>query len=95
MERCHVCRGENPDYLRFQIYICETCRKYPVLNSNGHEMNFYNKGVMGGFLAKNTITDEISEDHICYINGAKCWADEYRFGGILIAGFEYKDSSRF
>ena len=30
--------------------------------------------------------------HVCYINGVRCWADEYRFGGIIIeACTEYKN----
>lgn len=87
MVRCHVCDEENHDHV-----ICDECQKYPILNSEGDEMQFYNKGVLGGFIAKNKRTGEISEDHICYINGVKCWADEYRFGGIIIVGFKHKDS---
>jgi len=29
-------------------------------------------------------TQEESEDHARYIEGVKCWADEARFGGIII-----------
>ena len=71
------------------------CRKYPILNSDGDELTFHNKDIFGGFFTKNKRTGETSEDHICYINGVKCWADEYRFGGVLIVGFEYKDDCRF
>ena len=38
----------------------------------------------GGFKAVVDETQEEGEDHICYIEGVKCWADEARFGGIVI-----------
>lgn len=88
MDLCHVCRVAAPES---PFYICEKCREYPVLNSDGDEMVYYNKSVTGGFEAKNKRTSEISEDHVCYINGVKCWADEYRFGGVMIMGYEYKN----
>lgn len=38
----------------------------------------------GGFKAVVDEIQEEGEDHICYIEGVKCWADEARFGGIVI-----------
>ena len=38
----------------------------------------------GGFEGIVTETKEKYESQICYIGGVKCWADEARFGGIVI-----------
>lgn len=38
----------------------------------------------GGFGAMVTHTQEKYPSHICYIEGIQCWADEARFGGIVI-----------
>ena len=37
---------------------------------------------MSGFIS--VINDTIGEDHECYINNIKCYADEARFGGIVV-----------
>lgn len=38
----------------------------------------------GGFEAIVADTKEEYPSHICYIEGVECWADEARFGGIVI-----------
>lgn len=38
----------------------------------------------GGFEGIVTETKEKYESQICYIAGVKCWAEEARFGGIVI-----------
>lgn len=38
----------------------------------------------GGFIAGYADNGEEHGQHICYIDGIKCWADEARFGGIVI-----------
>ncbi|MBW4425221.1 MAG: hypothetical protein KME50_12395 [Nostoc desertorum CM1-VF14] len=38
----------------------------------------------GGFEGTVTETKENYNSHICYIEGVKCWADEARFGGIVV-----------
>lgn len=89
---CPVCKKEIELCARHPNYICREClRTYPKLNDHGEEVTFYNVSWTGGFICKNVKTGEINEEHICYINGVRCWADEYRFGGIVIeACTEYK-----
>jgi hypothetical protein len=42
----------------------------------------------GGFVA--TFADDkapaeaVSRDHIVFVDGLRCWADEARFGGIVV-----------
>ncbi|WP_334930180.1 hypothetical protein [Nostoc sp.] len=38
----------------------------------------------GGFEGIVTETKEKYESQICYIEGVRCWAEEARFGGIVI-----------
>jgi hypothetical protein len=41
-------------------------------------------GFSGGFAAKYADTGEEYPSHVCFIEGAKCYADEARLGGIRI-----------
>lgn len=43
----------------------------------------------GGFEAIATDTKEKHPSHICYIEGVECWADEARFGGIVIQTLQW------
>jgi hypothetical protein len=38
----------------------------------------------GGFVAQYQDTGEERHSHVCFIDGIKCWADEARFGGIVV-----------
>jgi ribA/ribD-fused uncharacterized protein len=38
----------------------------------------------GGFKAVISETQADYQSHTCYIEGVECWADEHRFGGIVI-----------
>jgi hypothetical protein len=38
----------------------------------------------GGYAARYADTGEPYSSHACYIDGLPCWADEARFGGIVI-----------
>lgn len=64
------------------------CRStYPILNRDGLEVRFRNTHPSGGFcsIVKTPNGSEIiEEDHVCYINNIECWAEEYRYGGIVI-----------
>ncbi len=42
-----------------------------------------------GFQATYADTGEPYDGHVCYVRSIRCWADEYRFGGIVI---EVQDS---
>ena len=53
-------------------------------DENGRRLSFTNVALSGGFAALYGDTHEERASHVCYINGIKCWADEARFGGIVI-----------
>ena len=55
-----------------------------TVDSNNRKLNFCNIGLSGGYIATYADSNEEYMSHDCYINGVKCYADEARFGGIVI-----------
>ena len=43
-----------------------------------------NVDATGGYRAVYVDTGEVYDSHICYIDGIECYADEVKFGGIVI-----------
>tara|TARA_B100001093_G_C26456172_1_gene854424 strand:+ start:455 stop:646 length:192 start_codon:yes stop_codon:yes gene_type:complete len=59
---------------RYPNLVCDYCCKTGVFASNSNtadRIEFSNV--------------DIGEQHECYIKGRKCYANEYRFGGIVIS----------
>ena len=53
-----------------------------TLTRDGESIEFYNIDHTGGFISiVNNIKGKI---HECYVDNHKCYADESRFGGIVI-----------
>ena len=72
---------------RYHNHVCRDCqRESPPVDSQGHLIDFFNANADGGFLSATIIDGEKvwGEEHICYIKGVRCRADEARFGGIVI-----------
>ena len=80
---CPICKNETKRSARYPNYICRSCAENP-LSEDGRALQFYNVSMAGGFEAKYTDTGEVRDSHICFVQGKKCWADEARFGGIVI-----------
>lgn len=57
----------------------------------GRALTFSNVSFSGGFAALYRDTHEESLDHICYIDGVKCYADESYLGGIVIEPYGEED----
>lgn len=53
-------------------------------SEDGRQLLFFNLGFFGGYGARYKDSGEKYLSHICFINGVKCYADEARFGGIVI-----------
>jgi protein-arginine kinase activator protein McsA len=80
---CPICNKELDSNQRYPTYVCKSCAE-KASDINGRELVFENTSVLGGYKAFYADAKEQYEDHICYINGIKCYADEARFGGIVI-----------
>ena len=76
--------------------ICQKCSNGDngkILDSFGNEVSFGNIDISGGFISYHKINNNDNEnnnkiiqkeDHMCWINNIQCYADEARFGGIVI-----------
>jgi len=54
------------------------------VDEQGRALEFFNTGLGGGFRAVYADSREERRSHVCFINGVRCWADEARFGGIVV-----------
>ena len=81
---CQICFTEIPFQARYPNYLCEDCSSRAV-SKNGRPLLFENIDFSGGFSAFYADTREkYAEEHICYVDNKKCWAEEHKFGGIVI-----------
>lgn len=78
---CPICDKPRMFSARYPKAVCNTCsRKTKTIN--GDTIEFYNTSICGGFEGR--VNGVITHDGTCYIEGKKCWADEARFGGIVV-----------
>lgn len=86
---CPICKKEvvkDSFFNRYPNYVCRECEKRAV-NREGFPVAFGNTSMSGGFIAryKNKEGQFVeSEDPTCFIDGVECWAEEARFGGIVL-----------
>lgn len=82
---CPICDKEVYPFPRHPKYVCLDCiEEYPPVNRHGKQVSFSNVDWTGGFASRVCGTTEKEEDHVCFVKGVLCWADEARFGGIVI-----------
>ena len=83
-QKCPIC-GEAVNYSeRYPRYLCRKCAGR-VTDKDGRRVVFHNIDPMGhGCGGKYADTGELYPSAICYADGHECWADEARFGGIVI-----------
>jgi hypothetical protein len=70
-------------FSRYPRTVCNTWYG-KASDAQGRKLSFFNTSMSGGFEAIVSETKEKYESQICYIEGVKCWAQEARFGGIVI-----------
>ena len=80
---CPICKQAVRPSARYPHYICRECAARAT-DAQQRLLQFGNTSLSGGFCAKYADTDEDYHSHVCFIDGIKCWADEARFGGIVI-----------
>jgi len=69
--------------MRYPRYLCEECAS-KAKSKDGRLLNFFNADLSGGFIAQYADTGHPYLGHECYIDEILCYADEARFGGIVI-----------
>ena len=82
-QHCPICRKAVRPNSRYPRYVCGDCSA-KATSADGRPLEFSNVDFSGGFAARYADTGEDYPSHECFIEGAKCHADEARFGGIVI-----------
>ncbi len=81
---CPICAKLVKPDPRYPRYLCSACAA-KAISRDGRPLKFSNEDASGGFIAVYADTDEpYDHGHECFVNGVKCYADEARFGGIVI-----------
>ncbi len=87
---CFLCKASIPLNSRYPKKICEECYEKPKFDENGLELSFYNLSMAGGFKIVyqkdgKTVKEETNKSYKrCFIDGKELFAEEHRFGGIVI-----------
>lgn len=84
---CPICSVVVGPHARYPRYVCGACAA-DARSRDGRPLVFFNADVSGGYRAEYADTREPYGSHECYVRGVRCWADEARFGGIVIQASE-------
>lgn len=80
---CPICNQPRSYSERYPDALCEACVARAT-DADGRLLVFGNAGFFGGFIAQYADTREVYDSHACTVDGVRCWADEARFGGIVV-----------
>ena len=81
---CPLCGAGVQPSERYPHYLCPACSGKAV-SAEGRPLVFGNVAMSGGFSAGYADNGAPYEGgHVCFVDGRQCWADEARFGGIVI-----------
>jgi len=86
-QRCPICSVVVGPHARYPRYVCGACAA-AARSADGRPLSFVNADVSGGYRAEYADTREPYGSHECFVRGVRCWADEARFGGIVIQASE-------
>jgi hypothetical protein len=89
-QSCPICGGGQPQDPRYPNYVCSDCVGRAV-DEEGRRLAFGNLGIGGGFVASYVDSKETRDSHVCFVDGIRCWADEARFGGIVVQRYGEHD----
>lgn len=72
---------------RYPKYICGDCYG-KAADKSGRALSLYNGdhgyGFKAHFTDDNTVAEEVTKSQVVYVDGNRCWADEARFGGVVV-----------
>jgi len=82
---CAICNGVFIFHERYPNAICSE-HYDECFDAEKNRVFHTNKDEFGGFVSNHMIGNRITkkEDHVCFVRGKECYADESRFGGIVI-----------
>jgi hypothetical protein len=83
-QHCPICQEKIAYSQRYPRYICKDCAN-KTTDLAGRPVVFYNTSLFGqGCRGQYKETKEFYPGDICFVNGIKCQAEEFRFGGIVV-----------
>jgi hypothetical protein len=86
-QHCPICRTDVRPNPRYPDHLCNECAGRAV-SADGRPLTFSNTSLSGGFEAiyadDGTRAEEITREHVVFVDGVRCRADEARFGGTVI-----------
>lgn len=80
---CPICGEKVGHWERYPQQVCERCAA-KASDAYGRRLCFSNRFFTGGIHAFYRDNGAEYRHQICYIDGVKCFANEHRFGGIVI-----------
>lgn len=80
---CPICQQQMIFTPRYPSAVCRRC-KPKTTDKSGRTISFRNIDLSGGCEGYYIDTHELYDSYECYIDGVQCWANEARFGGIVI-----------
>ena len=84
LQHCPICAVAVPYSSRYPRQLCERCAGRAA-DAQGRALRFSNSDAGGGFVATYADTGATYPGrHRCWVDGQPCFADEHRFGGIVI-----------
>ena len=87
--QCFVCKSSfhNQFSVRYPLIACDSCSTKTV-DAYGFKIEFENEDATGGFISvhydSNGNRTRTGSEHNCFINNISCYANEHRYGGIVI-----------
>ena len=86
-QHCPICKISLQPVPRYPRYVCERCAA-KAASIDGRLLEFFNLSFSGGYGAQYADDKAPYESHACFIDDVACYADEARFGGIVIQVLE-------
>jgi hypothetical protein len=80
---CPICSSSVEPNKRYPRYVCSACAA-KASSPDGRLLEFGNTDIGGGFVVAYADNGAEYRSHDCYIDNIKCYANEARFGGIVI-----------
>jgi len=80
---CPICQTKVRHWERYPQQVCPQCAN-KTSDAYGRRLKFSNESLSGGLQAVYLDNGAEYDRQICYIDGRKCFANEHRFGGIII-----------
>lgn len=80
---CPTCGSEVKPNPRYPRYLCRACVERTT-DADGELIQLYQASPDGRYAARYAATGANYPDHECFVDGVKCWADEARYGGIVV-----------